>query len=616
MAAQDWHYGRANNGIGGSGDAGPAAKLDNTESWEKSYFANLNGYLQYEITEGLNVKSVLGGDIRDSQTYSHRLLGYDSRARNSQTFMRQTDLKVSTLLSETTLNFAKVIGNHDISAVAGFEVQSTKFNGTALSGVNVPDEAILNFNLLEPSDIGVSERKETRVRESVFGRVNYAYNNRYLASVSLRRDGDSRFGANNRYETFPALSVGWNIHNEAFLENNETLSQLKLRFSTGSLGTTSFLGSYNSLSLLSPSATIYGTGYLIPSNSPNPDLTWQTNTETNFGINLGFFNNRLTLGVDYYTSDIEDILINQAQSEVLGNPSSILNVGDVTSSGIEFELGAFLVDNGDFTWDMNANLSTVNTEITDLGGLDELPQQIFGQSGRGAVFRNYVGGEIGEMWGLETIGEVEMEYLADGSRHPNSMTGESYVVDQNGDGVIDRTKTVEDGGDLVKIGQNTPDFYWGMTHNLSFDNFDMSLQFQGTHGADVYNIDPLYYGSQWGGRLDNARIDPNGDRIADHNGEYLERNRNQTDAMIQDASFIALRNLTVGYTFESSLIDSLGLNSVRAYLAGSNLLYIMGDNYTSYNPEGVKGTDPTIYGAQVGASPVVRSFTLGLNVNF
>ena len=616
MAAQDWHYGRANNGIGGSGDAGPAAKLDNVESWEKQYFANLNGYLQYEIIDGLNVKTVLGGDIRDSQAYSHRLLGYDSRARNSQTFMRQTDLKVSTLLSETTLNFAKKIGNHDVSAVAGFEVQSTKLYGTALRGVNVPDEAILNFNLLEPSDISVSERKETRVRESVFGRVNYSYNDRYLASVSLRRDGDSRFGANNKYETFPAFSVGWNIHNESFLENNERLSQLKLRFSRGSLGTTSFLGSYNSLSLLSPAATIYGTGYLIPSNSPNPDLTWQTNTETNYGIDLGLFNNYLTLGVDYYTSDIEDILINQAQSEVLGNPSSVLNVGDVTSSGLEFELGAVLVENGGFSWNMNANLATVNTEITDLGGLDELPQQIFGQSGRGAVFRNYVGGEIGEMWGLETIGEVEMEYLADGTRHPNSMTGESYVVDQNGDGVIDRTKSVEDGGDLVKIGQNTPDFYWGMSHNISFDNFDMSLQFQGSHGADVYNIDPLYYGSQWGGRLDNSRIDPNGDRIAEHNGEYLERNRNQTDAVLQDASFIALRNLTIGYTFDSTLIDNLGLNSVRAYLAGTNLLYIMGEDYTSYNPEGVKGTDPTIYGAQVGASPVVRSFTLGLNVNF
>ena len=606
MAAQDWHYGRANNGIGGSGDAGPAAKLDNVESWEKSYFANVNGYLEYAISDDLNVKTVLGGDIRDSQTYSHRLLGYDSRARTSQTFMRQNDLKVSTLLSETTLNFAKVIGSHDISAVAGIEYQTTKLIGNSLNGVNVPDQAILNWNLFAPEDITVTERNEKRVRESVFGRVNYAYDDRFLASVSLRRDGDSRFGANKRYETFPAVSVGWNIHNESFLKDSEALSQLKIRFSTGSLGTTSFLGSYDSLSLLSPSATIYGTGYLIPSNSPNPDLTWQTNTETNFGLDLGFVNNRFTLGVDYYTSDIENILINQAQSEVLGNPSSILNVGDITSSGLEFEFTGALVNSNDFNWNMNANLSTVNTEITYLGGLDELPQQIFGQSGRGAVFRNYVGGEIGEMWGLETTGPVEMAYLADGTRHPNNQSGESYVVDQNGDGVIDRTRTVEDGGDLVKIGQNTPDFYWGMSHNLSYKQFDASFQFQGSHGAEVYNIDPLYYGSQWGGRLADVPA----------NSPLIERNRNQTDAMIQDASYIALRNLTLGYTVDAPFVESLGLSSFRAYVAASNLLYIMGDDYTSYNPEGVNTNDPTIYGAQVGASPVVRSFTVGLNINF
>jgi TonB-linked SusC/RagA family outer membrane protein len=606
MAAQDWHYGRADNGIGGSGDAGPAAKLDNVESWEKSYFANVNGYLEYAISDDLNVKSVLGGDIRDTQTYSHRLLGFDSRARTSQTFMRQNDLKVSTLLSETTLNFSKVIGSHDISAVAGIEYQTTRLIGNSLNGVNVPDQAILNWNLFAPEDITVTERNEKRVRESVFGRVNYAFDDRFLASVSLRRDGDSRFGANKRYETFPAVSVGWNIHNESFLKDSEALSQLKIRFSTGSLGTTSFLGSYDSLSLLSPSATIYGTGYLIPSNSPNPDLTWQTNTETNFGLDLGFVNNRFTLGVDYYTSDIENILINQAQSEVLGNPSSILNVGDITSSGLEFELTGVLVNSNDFNWNMNANLSTVNTEITYLGGLDELPQQIYGTSGRGPVFRNYVGGEIGEMWGLETTGPVEMAYLADGTRHPNNQSGESYVVDQNGDGIIDRTRTVEDGGDLVKIGQNTPDFYWGMSHNLSYKQFDASFQFQGSHGAEVYNIDPLYYGSQWGGRLADVPAD----------SPLIERNRNQTDAMIQDASYIALRNLTLGYTVDAPFVESLGLSSFRAYVAASNLLYIMGDDYTSYNPEGVNTNDPTIYGAQVGASPVVRSFTVGLNINF
>ncbi|MBC7000667.1 TonB-dependent receptor [Cytophaga sp. FL35] len=620
MTAQDWHYGRANNGIGGSGDAGPATKLDNTERWEKTFFGNVSSYLQYEIIDGLNIKTVLGGDLKDTQFYEHRLLGFDSRARTSQTYMDQTDLKISTVLSETTLNYAKVLGKHDIAAVAGVEFQTTQLVGTALDGSNVPDTAIQNYNLFEPSDITVTERDEKRVRESVFGRVQYAYDNRYLFSASLRRDGDSRFGANKRYETFPALSVGWNIHNESFLADSETLSQLKLRFSTGSLGTTSFLGSYDALSLLDPQATIYGTGYLIPSNVANPDLTWQTNTETNYGIDLGFFNNRLRLGVDYYTSDIEDILINQSVSEVLGTTSIVLNSGDVRSSGLEFQLNANVVSTEDFSWSFNANLSTVETEITNLGGLEELPQAIYGVSGRGPVFRNYVGGGIGEMWALETIGEVEMIYLEDGTRHPNNTTGESYVVDQNGDGVIDATRSVEDGGDLVMVGQNTPDFYWGMAQNFRYKNFDLAMQFQGSHGGEVYNVDPLYYESQWSGRLVDS-FDADDDGIADHNGEFYTGNRYQTDAMVQDASYVALRNLTLGYTLNPDLTSKVGLNSVRLYAAATNLLYLWADNYTSYNPEGVatSGGDylgPTTYGAQVGATPVVRSFTLGLNLNF
>ncbi len=621
MSVNDWHYGRSNNGIGGSGDAGPATKLDNTESREKTYFANISTYLEYSIIDGLNLKTVLGGDIRDTQTYSHRLLGYDSRARTSETFMNQTDLKVSSVLSVTTLSYAKVFGKHDISAVAGMEFQNTTFKGTGLAGTNVPDTDIQNYNLFNPEDITVTERDEKRVRKSVFARFNYAYDNRYLLSASLRRDGDSRFGENNRYENFPALSLGWNVHQESFLQGNEILSQLQLRYSMGSLGTTSFLGSYDALSLLSPQATIYGTGYLIPENIANPDLTWQSNTETNYGVTLGFLNQRFRLGVDYYTSDIKDILINQSVSEVLGTTSIVLNSGDVRSSGLEFELNANIINNNDFSWSMNANLSTVNTEIKDLGSLDkELPQAIYGQSGRGPVFRNYVDGEIGEMWGLETIGEVEMLYLEDGTRHPNNTTGESYVVDQNGDGIIDNTRTVEDGGDLIKLGSNTPDFYWGLSSNLTYKDFDLSFQFQGSHGAKVYNLDPLYYESQWGGRLTDS-FDADDDGIADHNGEHYIGNRYQTDAMIQDASYIALRNLTIGYTLNLNWVNRIGLSSVRIYGAATNLLYLMADNYTSYNPEGVKTTDfdylgPTTYGAQQGASPIVRSFTLGLNVNF
>ena len=199
-----------------------------------------------------------------------------------------------------------------------------------------------------------------------FGRINYAFDNRYLASVSVRRDGDSRFGRNNRHEIFPAVSLGWNVHNESFY-NNDFLTDVKLRFSYGSLGTTSFLGAYSSLSLLNPQATALGNGFLIPNDVANSDLTWQTNTETNYGINLGFLENRFTVGVDYYTSDIEDILINQSVSEVLGTTSIVLNSGDVTSSGLELELGAAVINTGNLRWNVSANLSTVTTEITDLG---------------------------------------------------------------------------------------------------------------------------------------------------------------------------------------------------------------------------------------------------------
>jgi len=197
------------------------------------------------------------------------------------------------------------------------------------------------------------------------------------------------------------------------------------------------------------------------------------------------------------------------------------------------------------------------------------------------------------------------------------------VVDQNGDGVIDRTRTVEEGGDLVKIGSNTPDFYWGLNSNFSYRSFDVSIQLQGSQGAEVYNIDPLYYNSQWGGRLRDS-FDAEGDGIADigpNAGQHFARNRDQTDATLQSASYFALRNLTIGYTINPDITSNIGLGSLRLYVASTNLLYLFGDDYTSFNPEGVEITNsgylgPTTNGVQVGASPVVRSFTFGLNVKF
>ncbi len=612
--AHEWHYGRGQNGIGGSGDAGPAAKFDNARRFQKTYFGNANSYLQFNIVDGLSIKTVLGADINDSRAYYYQGVLADSRERSNQSDLDQVDLKRSSILSETTLAYSKVIGVHDVGAVVGMEFQNFYIKGTTTRGTNVPVGQPLNYSFLDPADISISLRDETVSRRSYFGRINYAFDNRYLASVSVRRDGDSRFGANNRYETFPAFSVGWNVHNESFY-NSDILSDVKLRFSYGSLGTTSFLGSYDALSLLQAQSTVLGTGFLIPSNIANPDLTWQTNTETNYGINLGFLGNRFTLGVDYYTSDTEDMLINQSVSEVLGTPSIVLNRGDVTSSGWEFELGAAIINNSDLRWDVSANLSTVDTEITSLGDLEELPNVVYGgPSGRGPQFRNYVGGEIGEMWGYETTGQVETIHIADPTRNIGYSSSEYYVVDQNGDGEIDPEN------DYVKLGSATPDFYWGLNTSVGYKDFDLSLQFQGSQGAEVYNIDPIYWESQFGGRL-RASFDSEGDGIADHNGQHYQQTRNAHGALVQDASYTALRNLTLGYTLKPDWINRIGLGYARVYVAATNLWYNMADNYTSFNPEGVETTNngylgPTTYGYQEGASPIVRSYTFGLNVNF
>jgi TonB-linked SusC/RagA family outer membrane protein len=612
--AHDWHYGRNQNGIGGTGDQGPAAKLDNARRYQRNYFGNVNSYLQFIILEGLNIKTVLGADINDGQAYYYQGVLADGTHRFSETDLDQTDLKRTSVMSETTLNFIKAIGKNDISAVAGFEFQNFFIKGTTIQGTNVPLGLPLNYSFLNVADINTRLREETVSRQSVFGRVTYAYDNRYLASVSARRDGDSRFGVNNRFEIFPAFSLGWNVHNESFFKS-DFLSNLKLRFSRGSLGTTSFLGSYSALSLLQAQPTIFGTGFLIPSNIANPDLTWQSNTETNYGINLGILENRFTFGVDYYTSDIEDMLINQSVSEVLGTPSIVLNRGDVRSSGLEFELGAAVINTSNLKWNINGNLSTVNTEITSLGDIQSLPYVVYGgPAGRGPQFRNYVGGEVGEMWGYETIGQVETKYIKDPSQNIGFSSSEYYVVDQNGDGKIDPTN------DYVKLGSNTPDFYWGLNSSMTFKDFDFSIQFQGSQGAEVYNIDPIYWESQFGGRL-KASFDVEKDGKADHNGQFYQGARDAHGAMMQDASYIALRNLTLGYNINPKLAGKIGLGSARVYVAATNLWYNMADNYTSYNPEGVETDNdgylgPTTYGYQEGASPIVRSFTAGVNVNF
>ncbi len=221
--------------------------------------------------------------------------------------------------------------------------------------------------------------------------------------------------------------------------------------------------------------------------------------------------------------------------------------------------------------------------------------------------------KLGEMWGLEVVREVESIYIADPTLNIGFNSGVWYVVDQNKDGVINQD-------DWVKLGSNKPDFYWGLNSQFSYKNFDVSLQFQGSQGAEVYNLDPIYWKSQFADRT-RASFDLDNDGKADHNGLHYIQTRDAHGAGVQDASYIALRNMTIGYTLKPDWMRKAGISSARVYAAATNLFYRMANNYTSFNPEGVETTNtgylgPTTYGYQEGASPIVRGFTLGVNLKF
>jgi len=595
-------------GIGLSGDNSSFAKIDGRNRTQEVFFGNVNTYLSYEVIDGLVLKTTLGADI--TQTNENRnTLSTGDRRGFSRTFVQNDETRRSNWLSENYASYTKIFNDkHDVSAVAGFSLGSELRNFDRARGNVLINDQILNIDATESQFAESEDSKITR--RSVYFRTNYAYDNKYLASFSIRRDADSRFGENNRWGTFPAFSVGWNMHNENFFEPlSEVVSQLKLRASFGKLGSTASLGAYDHLSILNTEQINFGGNTevaLVPGNPINRDLSWQVTAEQNYGADFGFLNNRIRGGFNLFISTTEDQLLEKPVSAITGFETINVNQGEIKSTGLELELGATPISTNNFSWTINGNISTVETEIIDLGEQQEIVRTP--DPSRGVEFRNTVGGEISEFWGYRTTGEIERRFLNTPNWPVGGLANDVFVEDTNGDGEITEA-------DKVKLGSNNPDFTWGLSNNFKYKNFDLSFTLQGSHGAEIANADPFYYGSTFRGAT-NAIF---------NNAPEFENDRNrtaprvQTDALIQDASYLAIRNLTIGYTLSNNLkaLKATGVNSLRVYLASTNLLYLYADDYTSFNPEGVNHVQsPITNGFQRGATPITRSFTLGLNLNF
>lgn len=594
-----------------SGDMNPYAQYVEREHYE--YKTNVLGstYLSYEIVDGLTAKSSLGITIEN-----RKRTRYDGTLHHAQASRAQYNLqnRIRTrIISDNTLAYNKDINDHSFNFLVGATFQKRRSENSDITGTGYSNDLLKNLQ----GATTISEFEEITVEKNkigYFGRVNYAFANKYLLNASFRRDASSVFGVDSKWGNFPAVSIGWNAHNENFLSSGKFVSRLKLRVSYGLTGNENFsvgddiINAYPYLALLNTSNAITE-GNISPGisarNIANTLLQWEASKEFNPGIDFGFFNNRITGSLDYYIRTSDQLLLENPVSYVTGFSGGIVNLGEVENRGLELELRTRNITQGKFGWNTTLIVSTNKNELISFGESDgALLEDGFG---RNSQWINAVGHPISSFYGYVVDKELATEYY-DSPWIPINGTAEDVIVrDLNGDGLItDEDKAI--------LGDPYPDMIWSLTNEFTFGNFDFSFMIQGSQGAEVKNIGDQYFETQWqGGTSDEQAVVAAG--IISH-PSFLQP-KVLTNDVVQSAGYFSLRNVNIGYNFSSDQLSRLGLERIRIYASGQNLIYKTSDDYHGFNPEYIDNNNsPRAYGSQRAGTPLFRTVTGGLNVSF
>ncbi|WP_170179804.1 SusC/RagA family TonB-linked outer membrane protein [Flavivirga rizhaonensis] len=592
------------------------ARERDTESTALRLLAN--SYLEFEIIDGLKVKTSLGFDYTDFERNDFNPARAIRNGNNTNASSRK--LGQRSWLSENTLNYTKSFDKHNLNILGGFTYQEYRDQNNFISASGLQNEAIRTITAFDKVN-----RAESFVQEwslvSLLGRLNYSYDDKYFLTAAIRRDGSSRFGANNKYATFPSISAGWLVSDEDFLQDSEKISLLKLKASYGKTGNNR-IGNYASLGLLGGGVNyVLGSGNgtniggLVPASVSNPDLTWETTKQYNIGVELGLFKNRVAFTVDYFNSETEDLLLNVPIPVSSGFGSSLQNIGRIENKGWEFLV---LTKNftGDFSWSTDFNITFTKNKILELGPEGD---PIRSGSGRGALFLNEIGGELGAFNVYKQIGIFQTQDEVDNSAtFPRpTFPGDIKYQDTNGDGTISDA-------DRVVIGSNRPDYIWGLVNNFSYKNWDMSIVINGSQGNLVHNVQGAFvlglqgYMNQFASTLGRwkSASEPGDGRTPRATFDTTGNNSvAETSRFVEDASFTRIQNITIGYNFPSTVTDKLKLNSLRCFFSGNNIATFT--DYQGYNPEvSFAGGSALSGGADYGTYPLATRFTLGLKVGF
>jgi TonB-linked SusC/RagA family outer membrane protein len=608
--------------ISNTSNTNPAAKVLERERIDSKMKMYGNVYGNYNFTKALSFRTALSGSYQD--TRRTRWQGVlSNRNGASAADMNEITQRELYLIWDNFLSYNKAFGKHEISAIAGISGEQRNMFFSTITGAGYTSDAVKQItNATIISNADAFEWQKTGL--SYVARLNYAYDNKYLASFSFRRDGSSIFGKDFKYGNFPAASIGWNVSNEDFLNDSSWLSTLKLRASYGVTGndrlntgsvdpdsssSTSSLSTgnilvdyYPSLALLTSTTSVVN-GTLVagfnPANIANAELQWERLIEFNPGIDFGLFNGAISGSVDYYTRTSDQLLLNNPISVTTGFDAALVNLGEVKNEGVEFELRTRNISNEKFKWSSTVIATRNKNTLVDFA--DSNGQITSVDEKRAAEWINLEGQPISTFYGWVVDKDIPLEYIKNPYHPVGGEAQDVYVKDLNGDGIIDDE-------DKAALGDPYPDLVWSFTNDFSIGDFDISFMFQGSHGAEVRNMADQYMFNHFNSSQDfDPAITPNQEFI---------KEKIFTDDIIQDASYVALRNVNIGYNIPEDVISKYGINGLRIYTSGQNLMYFTADDYTGWNPESIDKTAPTSYGYQRGCSPIFRTISIGLNLDF
>lgn len=619
-----------------------SAELRNERDRSHQAFGLIFG--QAEIVENLRYRLNVGFNYNDGNWRRFTQEGYPVRQNESRNPAALIDQRSTGGMYqlENLLSYEKLFGRNAFSAVAGYTEQRETFNRLEASRTDFPDPTLTELDAGTSNQANIGFRSDTRL-QSFLARGNYTFAERYLLSGSVRRDGSSRFGSNNRYGTFGAGSVGWIVSEEDFFRNSMAggISFLKLRASYGTLGNQDFSDYQFSGSIASGGFGLGGTGYplgptqtvfpgSIQRSLSNPDIRWQENTEANFGVDLNLMDNRLALTADYYTREARGLLVQAPIPSSLGAVGApFVNAGTMRNSGFELGLNLHALSRGPFEMDVAASLTSNRNKVTNLGNG---AQPIFISVEGYQLTRTAVGSPVGTFYLHKQLGIFQTQeevdaYTAtvDGNSRriqPNARPGDVKFADINGDGQI----TADD---RYAAGHGIPDFEGGVFLDSRYGAFTVGLGMQYSVGGEVMNV-----ARWWTERMDdptNYRADlrpwteqnrsTTTPRALKEGGQAASNARLNSDRWMEDGSFLRLQNLRIGMGLPAHMTQRTGFRGeTELYLNFQNLFTISG--YKGFDPEATgivynDSRDALLRGVDAGQIyPNPRTVTLGVNLGF